>query len=145
MVLHVIQVVFKFFLGLHLRRTVAVAHLGPPGDARLHEVAFRVIRNRLRQFLDEGRTLGARADEAHLPGHRHHDFLDPVVHRQAQEVAVELQDLNDPERRKSDLVRQGYDPGATADPSYFNDPERAAFVRLDQALYDRIPAGRFRL
>src|SRR5439155_2796679 len=68
MVLHVIQVVFKFFLGLHLRRTVAVAHLGPPGDARLHEVAFRVIRNRLRQFLDEGRTLGARADEAHLPG-----------------------------------------------------------------------------
>src|SRR2546426_10886705 len=32
MVLHVIQVVFKFFLGLHLRRTVAVAHLGPPGN-----------------------------------------------------------------------------------------------------------------
>src|SRR5438445_13054376 len=68
MVLHVIQVVFKFFLSLHLRGTVAVAHLGPPGDARLHEVPFRVIRNRLRQFLDEGRTLGARADEAHLPG-----------------------------------------------------------------------------
>src|SRR5205814_8350196 len=42
MVLHVIQVVFQFFLGLHLRRTIAVAHLGPPGDARLHEVPFRV-------------------------------------------------------------------------------------------------------
>src|SRR6266513_3806739 len=68
MVLHVIQVVFEFFLGLHLRGTVAVAHLGPPGDARLHEMPFRVIRNRLCQFLDEGRTLGARADEAHLPG-----------------------------------------------------------------------------
>lgn len=46
---------------------------------------------------------------------------------------------------KTDLVRQGYDPSAIADPTYFNDPERQAFVRLDQALYDRIQAGEFRL
>jgi fatty-acyl-CoA synthase len=40
--------------------------------------------------------------------------------------------------RKSDLMRQGYDPNITGDSIYFNDPERQAFVRLDGALYDRI-------
>ena len=44
---------------------------------------------------------------------------------------------------KIDLVRQGYDPAATADAIYFDHPEREAFVRLDQALYDRIQAARF--
>ena len=46
---------------------------------------------------------------------------------------------------KSDLVRQGYDPAATPDAIYFNDPERQAFVRLDKALYDRIQTGQLRL
>jgi hypothetical protein len=46
---------------------------------------------------------------------------------------------------KHALVRQGYDPTASADVVYFNDPERGAFVRLDQALYDGIQAGRIRL
>ena len=45
---------------------------------------------------------------------------------------------------KTDLARQGYDPSATADVLYFNHPEREAFVRLDQALYDRIQAGEIR-
>ena len=39
---------------------------------------------------------------------------------------------------KVDLVRQGYDPATTSDPIYFNDPGQQAFIRLDQALYDRI-------
>jgi fatty-acyl-CoA synthase len=46
---------------------------------------------------------------------------------------------------KKALVREGYDPIATADPIYFDDPERQAFVRLDQALHDRINSGRVRL
>ena len=46
---------------------------------------------------------------------------------------------------KHEFVRQGYDPAATTDVLYFNDPERQAFVRLDQALYHRIQAGQFRL
>ena len=46
---------------------------------------------------------------------------------------------------KSDLVRQGYDPAATPDAIYFNDPERQAFVRLDKALYERIQTGQLRL
>ena len=46
---------------------------------------------------------------------------------------------------KNDLTREGYDPAATSDPIYFNDPERREFVRLDGALYARIQAGQVRL
>jgi len=46
---------------------------------------------------------------------------------------------------KSEFVRQGYDPAATVDVIYFNDPDRRAFVRLDAALYERIQAGQIRL
>jgi len=46
---------------------------------------------------------------------------------------------------KNELVRHGYDPAATADAIYFNDPERHAFIRLDKAFYDRIQAGQIRL
>jgi len=46
---------------------------------------------------------------------------------------------------KHEFVRQGYDPAATPDAIYFNDPERQAFVRLDKALYDRIQTGQLRL
>ena len=46
---------------------------------------------------------------------------------------------------KNDFVREGYDPAATVDPIYFNDPDRQAFVRLDRALYERIQAGGGRL
>ena len=44
---------------------------------------------------------------------------------------------------KTELVRQGFDPAASNDAVYFDDPEAGAFARLDQALYERIQAGRF--
>ena len=47
--------------------------------------------------------------------------------------------------RKADLARDGYDPSATTDAIYFNDPKRHAFVRLDAALYDRIQRGAVRM
>jgi fatty-acyl-CoA synthase len=47
--------------------------------------------------------------------------------------------------KKSDLAREGYDPTAVADAIYFDDAERQAFVRLDQALYERIERGDQRL
>jgi fatty-acyl-CoA synthase len=46
---------------------------------------------------------------------------------------------------KHDLIRQGFDPTGTADPLYFNDAGRGRFVPLDNALYDRILAGKVRL
>lgn len=46
---------------------------------------------------------------------------------------------------KTHLVRQGYDPQATADVIYFNHPDRQAFVQLDKILYDRIQSSNVRL
>jgi fatty-acyl-CoA synthase len=46
---------------------------------------------------------------------------------------------------KHAVVRDGYDPTATADVIYFDDPKRQAFVRLDRELYDRIQRGQVRL
>jgi fatty-acyl-CoA synthase len=46
---------------------------------------------------------------------------------------------------KSDLVHEGYDPAATSDAIYFNSPEHDAFLRLDQALYERIRSGQIRV
>jgi hypothetical protein len=39
----------------------------------------------------------------------------------------------------------GYDPSLSDDAIYFNDAGRGAFVRLDQALYERIQAGQLRV
>jgi fatty-acyl-CoA synthase len=47
--------------------------------------------------------------------------------------------------KTAELARNGYDPTATADAIYFDDPARQAFVRLDRALYERIQAGALRL
>jgi fatty-acyl-CoA synthase len=47
--------------------------------------------------------------------------------------------------KKGELARAGYDPSLTDDALYFNDAERGAFVRLDQALYESIQKGRVRV
>jgi fatty-acyl-CoA synthase len=48
-------------------------------------------------------------------------------------------------QKKLDLVRQGFDPTATRDAIYFSDPESRSFVRLDDAVYEAIRAGRIRV
>jgi fatty-acyl-CoA synthase len=48
-------------------------------------------------------------------------------------------------QKKIDIVKEGFDPGRVADPIYFNDPQRKAFVRLDAELYRDINGGRRRL
>jgi hypothetical protein len=45
----------------------------------------------------------------------------------------------------NDLKRQGYDPAATGDPIFFDDPARGAFVPLDRARYQQIQDGKTRL
>ncbi|HXX03579.1 MAG TPA: long-chain-acyl-CoA synthetase [Xanthobacteraceae bacterium] len=45
---------------------------------------------------------------------------------------------------KIELQRDGYNPDATSDPIYFDDPGKNAFVRLDPALYARIQSGKLR-
>jgi fatty-acyl-CoA synthase len=68
----------------------------------------------------------------HLPDHARPLFL-----RVRKDLAVTATFKH----TKSALVREGYDPVATDDPLYFNDRERQAFIRLDEALYDRIHNG----
>jgi fatty-acyl-CoA synthase len=46
---------------------------------------------------------------------------------------------------KTNVQREGFDPAATSDAIYFNDPAKMAFVRLDAALFARISAGKVRL
>jgi fatty-acyl-CoA synthase len=48
-------------------------------------------------------------------------------------------------QRKIDLVKQGFDPAATADPIYFLHPELQAYVRLDPKLHADIVKGVIRL
>jgi fatty-acyl-CoA synthase len=47
--------------------------------------------------------------------------------------------------QKTDLVREGFDPAATIDPIYFDNPSQQAYVRLDAALFKRIEDGTLRL
>jgi fatty-acyl-CoA synthase len=47
--------------------------------------------------------------------------------------------------QKQELRRQGYDPSKSADPIYFNDRTREAFIELDSALYERIRSGEVRV
>jgi len=60
-------------------------------------------------------------------------------------IQGEIETTSTFKQKKVDLVRQGFDPTATSDPIYFDDPQRRAFVRLDQALYARIVSGQVRL
>ena len=46
---------------------------------------------------------------------------------------------------KTSLQHEGFDPAATSDAIYFDDPARKAFVRLDGALFARIAAGKVRV
>jgi fatty-acyl-CoA synthase len=47
--------------------------------------------------------------------------------------------------QKNELVREGFDPAATDDVIYFDNPSQQAYVRLDGALFERIKAGAVRL
>jgi fatty-acyl-CoA synthase len=46
---------------------------------------------------------------------------------------------------KTELVRQGFNPGQCADPLYFDHPELCAYAVLDAPLYDSILTGAIRL
>jgi fatty-acyl-CoA synthase len=60
-------------------------------------------------------------------------------------VARELATTSTFKHTKTDLQRDGFDPAASSDAIYFDDPASDAFVPLDQALYERIKAGAVRL
>jgi fatty-acyl-CoA synthase len=48
-------------------------------------------------------------------------------------------------QKKIDLVAQGFDPSATTDAIYFDDPRRGAYVRVDPALCQDLAEGKIKL
>ncbi len=46
---------------------------------------------------------------------------------------------------KVNLVREGFDPDAIADPVYFDDPRASGYVPLDRSVYEEIVHGRVRV
>ena len=78
-----------------------------------------------------------------------HDYIAQQLPEYARPVFLRIRKDNDItstfKPKKINLVKEGFDPGRIADPVYFNDPQRKAFVRLDPALYERINSGELRL
>ena len=77
-----------------------------------------------------------RAFRAHL-NKRLPEYARPIFLRIRNEMAVTATF----KYTKFDLLRQGYNPAATVEPLYFNDPERKEFITIDNALYSRIQSG----
>jgi fatty-acyl-CoA synthase len=78
-----------------------------------------------------------------------HDHLARQLPDYARPVFLRIRQHNDVtttfKQKKVDLLKDGFDPGRTSDPIYFSDPRSNAFVRLDEALFADINAGRIRL
>ena len=94
-----------------------------------------------------GMAVIVAAENFNLTAFREHlskrlpDYAQPVFLRTRRNMEVTATF----KQKKVDLVKQGFDPGAIADPIYFNDPAAKAFVRLDTPLYGRICVGDVRL
>ena len=77
------------------------------------------------------------------------DHLTERLPEYARPVFVRLRDEIDVtptfKKKKINLVKEGFDPAASNDPIYFNDPAAHTFVRLDGALYQSIRGGGTRL
>ncbi|MBV8056038.1 MAG: long-chain-acyl-CoA synthetase, partial [Deltaproteobacteria bacterium] len=69
------------------------------------------------------------------------DYARPVFLRLADYLPI----TGTYKSQKYKLSCAGYDPSATTDPVYFNDPARQGFVRVDSELYGRIAAGQIRI
>jgi fatty-acyl-CoA synthase len=74
--------------------------------------------------------------EASLP-----DYARPLFLR----IRSEMEVTSTFKQRKVDFVAQGFDPAATPDPIYFDDPSAKTLVRMDRALFERIRDGAIRL
>ncbi len=69
------------------------------------------------------------------------DYAVPVFLRLQPEMEV----TGTFKHRKVELVKEGFDPSAIAEPIYFNCPTEKRYVPVDQTLYGRICAGNFKL
>jgi len=83
-------------------------------------------------------------DVAALPAHlarRLPAYARPVFIR----ISRELDATETFKQKKGDLAREGFDPGAIADPLFVADPKSGAYVALDAEMHARILGGSIRL
>jgi fatty-acyl-CoA synthase len=90
--------------------------------------------------LDPGTELDLEAFHRHLATHLP-DYARPVFLR----IRAALDVTGTFKQRKVDLVKEGADPSAIADPVFVAHPSEKRFVRLDGELYGAIGSGRVRL
>lgn len=76
---------------------------------------------------------------------RMHEDLSPHARPLFVRLTTAIEATSTFKQRKLDLVRQGCDPSATADPIWFDDPAAGRFVRVDMALFQRLSTGAVRL
>ena len=85
-------------------------------------------------------TLDLRALRAHLATELP-DYARPRFLRITSEIDV----TGTFKQKKTDLVRDGFNPSATPDAIYYDDPQQQTFMPLDQAQYHRLTSGAVRL
>jgi fatty-acyl-CoA synthase len=73
---------------------------------------------------------------AQLPG-----YARPLFVRVRREIEMTMTF----KQKKTDLVAEGFDPAAASDATFFDDPRRGAYVRVDPALYRDLASGKIRL
>lgn len=74
-----------------------------------------------------------------------HAHLSPYARPLFVRLQDEIESTSTFKQRKLGLVRDGFDPSKIAEPLFFDDSERGAFVPLDAAVYSRIQSGEIRL
>jgi fatty-acyl-CoA synthase len=69
------------------------------------------------------------------------DYARPLFLRVRREIEMTMTF----KQKKTDLVAQGFDPAATSDAIFLDDPRQGAYVRIDPALYRDLGSGKIRL
>jgi fatty-acyl-CoA synthase len=73
--------------------------------------------------------------------HRHlNDSLPSYARPVFVRIRAELDTTGTFKHQKSELARQGYDPGATEDAIYVSDPQQQAYLPLDEQRFKRLQA-----
>jgi fatty-acyl-CoA synthase len=85
-------------------------------------------------------ALDKAAFHAHLKRHLP-DYARPVFIRLQKEIPV----TGTFKQKKTDLVKEGFDPAATHDEIWFSDPRNGSFQPVTAALYNEISSGSIRL
>ncbi|MBI5264844.1 MAG: long-chain-acyl-CoA synthetase [Bradyrhizobium sp.] len=86
-------------------------------------------------------------DEFDLAAFAEHlaERLPPYAHPLFVRVSASLDSTETFKQKKSELAREGFDPGTVSEPLFLKDPKSGAYVPLDAELHARLLSGAVRL